>query len=78
MAAMRIEATLVYEPKLVALSTIVALSGSLIALQLAFSLPAKTTVLGSVDHVGRAILMGSAIAGVLQVEAALQMELQRG
>lgn len=62
MAAMRLEATPEYDPKLVVLSAI-AIGASLVALQLAFRLQKPTTAQGR-WKVGGAIVMGFAIAGM--------------
>ena len=63
MAAMQLEATPLYDPNLVALSILIAISASLLALRLAFDLRTQTTRLGCVRKLGSALVMGNAIAG---------------
>lgn len=64
MAAMRLEATPVYNLKLVALSVVVAIGVSLTALWIAFQLRSDTTPSSSLRKLGSAVVMGSAIAGM--------------
>ncbi len=64
MAAMQLEAIAQYDPKLVALSVAIAICASLIALWLAFYLHAKTKLIGSMQKIGSAIVMGNTIAGM--------------
>lgn len=64
MAAMRLQATPVYDKALVALSVKIAISASLVALWLAFQLREDHTLTGSVRKIGSAIVMGLAIAGM--------------
>ena len=76
MAAMRMEASAQYDPKLVALSIVIAIGASLIALRLAFDLRTETTVSGSVRKIGSAIIMGIAITGThYTAMAAINLEL---
>ncbi|MUL36637.1 MHYT domain-containing protein [Gloeocapsopsis dulcis] len=63
MAAMRLQATSEYDPKLVALSLAIAIGASLVALQLAFRLQ-KATIAQGRWQIGGAIVMGFAIAGM--------------
>jgi len=63
-AAMRVEATPVYDPRLVVLSDAIAICVSLVALWLAFHLRAETTLTGNIRKIGSAIIMGNAIAGM--------------
>jgi PAS domain S-box-containing protein len=64
MAAMQLEATTQYNPTPVALSIIIAIAASLIALRLAFDLRTETMAIGNVRKIGSAIVMGNAIAGM--------------
>lgn len=65
MAAMRLEATPVYNLKLVALSIVVAIGASLTALWIAFQLRSDTTpTSSSLRKLGSAVGIGSAIAGM--------------
>jgi len=64
MAAMQVEAIAQYNPKLVAFSVAIAICASLIALWLAFYLHAKTMLIGNMQKIGSAIVMGNAIAGM--------------
>lgn len=64
MAAMRLDALPHYDLKLVALSILVALGASIVALWLAFHLRKETTVTGSLRKMVSAIVMGNAIAGM--------------
>ncbi len=63
MASMQLKATPLHDPKLVSLSIMIAISGSLLALWLAFYLRAPTTMLG-MCKIGSGIIMGNTIAGM--------------
>ena len=64
MAAMRLRAIAHYNQTLVALSVVIAIGASLVALWLAFQLRDDNTMTGSVRRFGSAIVMGNAIAGM--------------
>ncbi len=64
MAAMQLQAKARYDPNLVALSVVIAICASLIALKLAFHLRSQTMLSGSVWKLGGAVVMGGAIAGM--------------
>lgn len=61
MAAMRLQATMVYDLRLVLVSIIVAITVSFIGLQLVFTLRSETQVTGIAKKIGGAVIMGSAI-----------------
>lgn len=62
MAAMQLEAESHYNSKLVAVSIVLAIGASLIAMWLAFHLRSNTSISGSFWKLGSAIIMGIAIA----------------
>ncbi|BAY48715.1 multi-sensor hybrid histidine kinase [Scytonema sp. HK-05] len=64
MAAMQLQAKASYDPNLVALSVVIAICASLIALKLVFHLRSQTMLSGSVWKLGGASIMGGAIAGM--------------
>lgn len=64
MAAMRVPSPIHYEPKLFALSIVVAMGASLAALWLAFQLREETLISGFWRKAGGALLMGAAICGM--------------
>ncbi|MEP0768905.1 MHYT domain-containing protein [Trichocoleus sp. ST-U1] len=64
MAGMRLEATVTYDLRLVAVSMAIAISASWLALWLAFHLRTAATLTGNLRKIGSAIVMGCAIAGM--------------
>lgn len=64
MAAMRLDAVPHYDLNVVALSILVALGASIVALWLAFHLRSETTMTGSLRKMVSAVVMGNAIAGM--------------
>ncbi len=64
MAAMQLEAESHYNPKLVAVSILIAIGASLIAMWLAFHFRSNTSISGSFWKLGSAIIMGNAIAAM--------------
>lgn len=64
MAAMRLDAVPQYDLNVVALSILVALGASIVALWLAFHLRRETTAIGSLRKMLSAVVMGNAIAGM--------------
>lgn len=64
MAAMRLDAAVSYDPALFALSVVIAVVVSVLALWLAFRLRNETTGIGTLQRVVSALIMGAGIAGL--------------
>ncbi len=61
MTAMRLQATTIYDPVLVLLSVVVAVTVSYVGLQLTFALRSETETTGLIKKIGGAAIIGSAI-----------------